>query len=58
MITSHLNTYYFILTTITTINQGLNLFKRMIREASLSSPYTQLGILSLSLVAPIFPLQS
>ena len=24
MITSHLNTYYFIPTTITTINQGLN----------------------------------
>ena len=28
----------------------------MIRGASLTSPYTQLGILSLPLVAPIFPL--
>ena len=35
MITSHLNTYYFIPTTITTINQDLNSFKCMIRGASL-----------------------
>ena len=39
MITSHLNTYYFIPTTITTINQGLNSFKCMIRRASLTSLY-------------------
>ena len=39
MITSHLNTCYFIPTTITTINQGLNSFKCMIRGASLLSLY-------------------
>ena len=54
MITSHLNTYYFIPTTVTIINQGLNSFKCMIRGASLTSPYTQLGILSLPPIAPIF----
>ena len=32
MITSHLNTYYFIPTAITTINQGLNSFKCMINK--------------------------
>ena len=31
MIASHLNTYYFIPTAITTINQGLNSFKCMIK---------------------------
>jgi len=48
MITSHLNTYYFIPTTITTINQGLNSFKCMIRWASLTSLYCwhSAGILS------------
>ena len=55
MITSPLNTYYFIPTTITTINQSLNSFKCMIRGASLTSFYTQLDILSLPPVAPIFP---
>ena len=39
MTTSHLNTYYFISTTITTINEGLNSFKCMIRGASLTSLY-------------------
>ena len=39
MITSHLNTYYFIPTTITTFNQGSNSFKCMIRGASLISFY-------------------
>ena len=39
MITSHLNTYYFIPTTITTINQSLNSFKCMIKGASLTSLY-------------------
>ena len=39
MITSHLNTYYFIPTTITTINQDLNSFKCMIRGANLTSLY-------------------
>lgn len=39
MITSYLNTYYFIPTTITTINQGLNSFKCMIKGASLTSLY-------------------
>ena len=34
-----------------------NLFKYMIRGTSLTSPYTQLDILFLPLVAPIFPLQ-
>ena len=58
MITSHLNTYYFISTTITTTNQGLNSFKCMIRGASLTSPYTQLNTLSLPPVAPVFPLKS
>lgn len=38
MITLHLNTYYFIPTTVTTINQNLNSFKCMIRGASLTSP--------------------
>ena len=44
MITSHLNTYYF----ITTINQGLNSFKYMIRGTSLTSLYRwhSAGILS------------
>ena len=48
MITSHLNTYYFIPTTITTINQGLNSFKCMIRRASLTCLYRwhSAGILS------------
>ena len=48
MITSHLNTYYFIPNVITTINQGLNSFKFMIREASLTSLYCwhSAGILS------------
>ena len=35
-----------------------NSFKCMIRGASLTSPYTQLDILSLPPVAPIFPPQS
>ena len=35
-----------------------NSFKCIIRGASLTSPYTQLGILSLPQIAPIFPLQS
>ena len=39
MITSHLNTYYFIPTTITTINQDLKSFKCMIRGASLIDLY-------------------
>jgi len=39
MITSPLNIYYFIPITITTINQGLNSFKCMIRETSLTSFY-------------------
>ena len=39
MITSHLNTYYFVPTTITTIKQGLNSFKCMIRGANLTSLY-------------------
>ena len=39
MIILHLNTYYFIPTAITTINQGLNSFKCMIRGASLTSLY-------------------
>ena len=38
--------------------QGENSFKCMTRGASLTSPYTQLGILSLPPVASIFPLQS
>ena len=58
MISSPLNTYYFIPTTITTINQRLNSFKCMIRGARLTSLYTQLDILSLLPVALIFPLQS
>ena len=39
MITSHLNTYYFIPTIVTTINPGLNSFKCMIRGANLTSLY-------------------
>ena len=39
MIISHLKTYYFIPTTIITINQGLNSFKCMIRKANLTSLY-------------------
>ena len=39
MIISHLNTYYFILTTITIINQCFNSFKCMIRRANLTSLY-------------------
>ena len=39
MITSHLNTYYFILTTITIINQCFNSFKCMIRGKNLTSLY-------------------
>ena len=35
-----------------------NSFKCMIRGASLTSPYTQLDILSLPPIAPIFPPQS
>ena len=48
MITSHLNTYYFIATAITTINQGLNSFKCMIRGVNLTSLYHWhfIGILS------------
>ena len=39
MIISHLKTYYFIPTTIITINQGLNSFKCMIRGTNLTSLY-------------------
>ena len=48
MIISNFNTYYFILTTITTINHGLNSFKCMIRGANLTSLYCwhSVGILS------------
>ena len=44
-------------TTKRALSRG-NSFKCMIREASLTNPYTQLDILSLLLVAPIFSLQS
>ena len=54
MITSHLNIYYFIPTAITTINQGLNSFKCMIKVTNLTGLYTQLDILSVPLVAPSF----
>ena len=39
MIISHLNTYYFISTTIITINQDLNSFKCIIKVANLTSLY-------------------
>ena len=48
MIISRSNIYYFIPTAITTINQGLNSLKCMIKRASLTSLYHwhSVGILS------------
>ena len=52
------NTIHNFITTKKALSKGKLIFKCMIRGASLTSPYTQLDILFLPPVAPIFSLLS